>query len=138
VVCRSEVVTDEGAFHKFISIAALHRATEHLACPLTSSPRQTAALAAVVEHSILGSNPVIHVQRNYTLTNSSSLVWYALLGLSHAAATNTGNLGLSAHSWRVEDARFRDLGENGLALDAEGPEESCVGKALVDFPEQPP
>jgi len=40
-----------------------------------------AALAAVVEHSILGSNPVFHVQGNYTLTNTSSLVWYALLGL---------------------------------------------------------
>jgi chloride channel protein, CIC family len=40
-----------------------------------------AALAAVVEHSILGSNPVFHVQANYTLTNSSSLVWYAVLGL---------------------------------------------------------
>jgi CIC family chloride channel protein len=40
-----------------------------------------AALAAVVEHSILGSNPVFHVSGNYTLTKSSSLVWYALLGL---------------------------------------------------------
>lgn len=40
-----------------------------------------AALAAVVEHSILGSNPVFHVNRAYTLGNSSSLVWYALLGL---------------------------------------------------------
>lgn len=40
-----------------------------------------AALAAVVEHSILGSNPVFHVQGNYALTKSSSLVWYALLGL---------------------------------------------------------
>ena len=40
-----------------------------------------AALAAVVEHSILGSNPVFHVQGNYTLTKPSSLVWYALLGL---------------------------------------------------------
>jgi CIC family chloride channel protein len=40
-----------------------------------------AALAAVVEHLILGSNPVFHIQGNYTLTNSSSLVWYALLGL---------------------------------------------------------
>jgi MFS family permease len=27
VACRSEVVTDKGAFHKFISIAALHTAT---------------------------------------------------------------------------------------------------------------
>lgn len=40
-----------------------------------------AALAAVVEHSILGSTPVFHVTRPYTLANSSSLVWYALLGV---------------------------------------------------------
>ncbi len=42
-----------------------------------------AALAAVVEHGILGSNPVFHVPRlqTYTLASASSLVWYALLGL---------------------------------------------------------
>jgi CIC family chloride channel protein len=40
-----------------------------------------AALAAVVEHSILGTNPVFHVQRAYSLGNASSLIWYALLGL---------------------------------------------------------
>jgi hypothetical protein len=40
VTCRSKVVTDEGAFHKFISIAALHTATKHLPGPLTLSPRQ--------------------------------------------------------------------------------------------------
>ena len=40
-----------------------------------------AALAAIVEHTILGSNPVFHIQGNYTLTKPSSLVWYALLGL---------------------------------------------------------
>jgi CIC family chloride channel protein len=42
-----------------------------------------AALAAVVEHSILGSNPIFHVPRlqTYVLAKSSSLVWYALLGL---------------------------------------------------------
>ncbi len=42
-----------------------------------------AALAAVVEHSILGSNPIFFVPRlqSYTLANSSSLIWYALLGL---------------------------------------------------------
>ena len=41
-----------------------------------------AALAAVVEHSILGSNPIFHVPRvqTYTLGKASSLVWYALLG----------------------------------------------------------
>src|SRR3984885_4391228 len=42
-----------------------------------------AALAAVVEHSILGTNPVFQVPRlqTYTLAKSSSLIWYALLGL---------------------------------------------------------
>jgi chloride channel protein, CIC family len=42
-----------------------------------------AALAAVVEHTILGSNPVFFVPRlqTYTLAKSSSLLWYALLGL---------------------------------------------------------
>jgi CIC family chloride channel protein len=42
-----------------------------------------AALAAVVEHSILGSNPIFFVPRllTYTLAKASSLVWYALLGL---------------------------------------------------------
>ncbi len=42
-----------------------------------------AALAAVVEHSILGSNPIFFVPRlqSYTLAKSSSLIWYALLGL---------------------------------------------------------
>jgi len=42
-----------------------------------------AALAGVVEHSILGSNPIFQVPRlqTYTLAKASSLVWYALLGL---------------------------------------------------------
>jgi CIC family chloride channel protein len=42
-----------------------------------------AALAAVVEHSILGTNSVFQVPRlqTYALTKASSLVWYALLGL---------------------------------------------------------
>jgi len=48
-----------------------------------------AALAAVVEHSILGERPVFHVQHAYTLTNSSSLVWYALLGLLAAIVSVT-------------------------------------------------
>ncbi len=39
-----------------------------------------AALAAVVEHSILGSNPVFHMPRSYTLGSASSLIWYALAG----------------------------------------------------------
>jgi CIC family chloride channel protein len=41
-----------------------------------------AALAAVVEHSAQRStDPVLHIQHAYTLTNSSSLIWYSLLGL---------------------------------------------------------
>ncbi len=40
-----------------------------------------AALAAVVENRVLGSNPIFHVPRHYELANDSSLVWYALLGL---------------------------------------------------------
>jgi CIC family chloride channel protein len=46
-----------------------------------------AALAAVVEHSILGSKPVFHVSRPYALANSSSLVWYALLGVLAAVVS---------------------------------------------------
>ncbi len=46
-----------------------------------------AALAAVVEHSILGSTPVFHIERSYALTNSSSLIWYALLGLLAAVVS---------------------------------------------------
>ncbi len=42
-----------------------------------------AALAAVVEHEILGTNPIFHVPHlpTFTLINGSSLIWYALLGL---------------------------------------------------------
>jgi chloride channel protein, CIC family len=42
-----------------------------------------AALAAVVEHYALGSNPIFHVPQlqTYTLAKASSLIWYALLGL---------------------------------------------------------
>lgn len=48
-----------------------------------------AALAAVVEHSILGANPVFQVPRlhTYTLARASSLVWYASLGILAAAVS---------------------------------------------------
>jgi len=64
-----------------------------------------AALAAVVEHSILGSNPVFHVQGNYTLGKASSLVWYALLGLLAAivsVAFTDSLLGLRAWFRRLK------------------------------------
>ena len=46
-----------------------------------------AALAAVVEHSVLGANPIFHVSRPYELANSSSLIWYALLGVLAAVVS---------------------------------------------------
>src|SRR5271165_5972711 len=39
-----------------------------------------AALAAVVERTILGTHPVLEVLRSYSLTSASSLLWYAVLG----------------------------------------------------------
>jgi chloride channel protein, CIC family len=46
-----------------------------------------AAVAAVVEHSILGSNPVFRVPRPYSLVKASSLVWYAVLGVLAAVVS---------------------------------------------------
>jgi CIC family chloride channel protein len=40
-----------------------------------------AALAAVVERSILGQHPVLEIMRTYTLGSVSSLLWYAVLGV---------------------------------------------------------
>ena len=40
-----------------------------------------AAVAAVVEHTILGQHPVFEVQHAYTLVAASSLLWYAVLGV---------------------------------------------------------
>ncbi len=40
-----------------------------------------AALAAVVEHTLMGSTPIFNVPRAFELGKASSLVWYALLGL---------------------------------------------------------
>ena len=48
-----------------------------------------AALAAVVEHSILGTTPVFHVPRPYVLQTASSLIWYALLGILAAVVSVT-------------------------------------------------
>ena len=46
-----------------------------------------AALAAVVEHSVLGANPIFHVSHPYVLANTSSLIWYALLGVLAAVVS---------------------------------------------------
>lgn len=39
-----------------------------------------AAIAAVVERTILGQHPVLEILRTYTLGTASSLLWYAVLG----------------------------------------------------------
>lgn len=46
-----------------------------------------AAIAAVVERSILGQHPVFEVQRAYTMGPPSSLIWYAILGVLAALAS---------------------------------------------------
>lgn len=46
-----------------------------------------AALAAVVEHSVLGAHPVFHMPRAYELGAASSLIWYALLGILAAVVS---------------------------------------------------
>jgi CIC family chloride channel protein len=46
-----------------------------------------AAVAAVVEHSILGANPVFRVPRPYSLVKASSLIWYAVLGVLAAVVS---------------------------------------------------
>lgn len=48
-----------------------------------------AAVAAVVEHSILGTSPIFHVSRPYVFANASSLIWYALLGILAAVVSVT-------------------------------------------------
>jgi chloride channel protein, CIC family len=78
-----------------------------------------AALSAVVEHSVMGSNPVFHVNANYTLTKSSSLVWYALLGLLAAivsVAFTDSLLGLRAWFRRLKSVpRWVQPGIGGAA-----------------------
>ncbi|MFO0615844.1 MAG: chloride channel protein [Polyangiaceae bacterium] len=53
-----------------------------------------AALAAVVEHSILGEHPVFDVPGDYALSHASSLVVFALLGLAAGVAGHLFSSGL--------------------------------------------
>jgi len=48
-----------------------------------------AALAAVVEHKIMGDHPVFHVPKPYEFANAESLIWYALLGVLAAVVSVT-------------------------------------------------
>ncbi len=59
-----------------------------------------AALAAVVEHSILGENPVLHAPAGAGLHHASSLPLYGLLGAAAAfASVAFTDLLLSARAW---------------------------------------
>src|SRR5271165_4187523 len=64
-----------------------------------------AAIAAVVERTILGAHPVLEVLRTYSLTSASSLLWYAVLGELSAVvsvAFTDSLLGLRAWFKRLE------------------------------------
>jgi CIC family chloride channel protein len=59
-----------------------------------------AAIAAVVERSILGQHPVLESQRSYTLASASSLLSYAVMGLLSAVVSvvfTDSLLGLRQH-----------------------------------------
>lgn len=80
-----------------------------------------AAIAAVVEHSVLGHNPVFRVPHDYQFGNAESLVWYALLGLAAAlvsvAFTDT-LLGLRSWFRRLPIPRWLSPALGGLAAGA--------------------
>lgn len=59
-----------------------------------------AAIAAVVEHTILGANPIFHVPRAFDMGPASSLIGYSLLGLLAAivSVAFTDSL-LSLRAW---------------------------------------
>jgi CIC family chloride channel protein len=63
-----------------------------------------AAVAAVIERSVLGENPVLTVHQHYGLTDPRSLLLYAILGVAAAAASVAFTDGLL----RVR-ARFRAM-----------------------------
>jgi CIC family chloride channel protein len=63
-----------------------------------------AAVAAVIERSVLGENPVLTVHEHYGLTDPRSLLLYAILGVAAAAASVAFTDGLL----RVR-ARFRAM-----------------------------
>jgi CIC family chloride channel protein len=63
-----------------------------------------AAVAAVIERSVLGENPVLTVHEHYGLTDTRSIALYAVLGVAAAAASVTFTDGLL----RVR-ARFRAM-----------------------------
>ncbi len=53
-----------------------------------------AAIAAVVEHTILGEHPVFEIPNDYGLRHASSLVVYAILGLCAAVVSHLFSRGL--------------------------------------------
>jgi CIC family chloride channel protein len=72
-----------------------------------------AALAAVIERSILGVHPVIEVAQSYGLDHASSLVIYALLGVAAAVVSIAFTEGLLELRRRFRDFRGTKLGASG-------------------------
>ncbi len=63
-----------------------------------------AALAAVVEHTVMGANPIFHVPRDFEMGPATSLIGYSLLGLLAAfvsIAFTDSLLGLRARFKRL-------------------------------------
>ena len=57
-------------------------------------------------------------------------------GVDFSNGGGESNLGCTAHSWRVVEARLRGLGTNGVTLGATGAETSRPREALADVPEE--
>jgi len=95
-----------------------------------------AALAAVVEHNILGSSPIFFVPRleTYTLAKSSLLVWYALLGLPAAIVSVAFTDSLLEQDGIYLDQRHKPYGGGTAVM----PTREMSAKASEALPQQAP
>ena len=76
-----------------------------------------AALAAVIERSVLGAHPVFHVPQNYGLHHASSLLIYAIIGVAAAGVSllfTESLLGLRARFRRSRIPAWAQPGVGGL------------------------
>ena len=65
-----------------------------------------AALAAVIERSVLGENPVFAIPQTFGLRHASSLLVYALIGVAAAAASHVFTEGLLRTRARFKSSRI--------------------------------
>jgi CIC family chloride channel protein len=64
-----------------------------------------AALAAVIERSVLGTHPIFHLARNFGLSDPRSLLFYALLGVAAAGVSVAFTDGLLVVRRKFRDQR---------------------------------